>query len=211
MSRLRSGWRPSLSCLKCLTFACTITLWCRRHSSGPTSSKHRLSYRFLLNYLFIFSSNASQCILPPLRTAFSYRNRSPWSNSLKLLITSRRWAFPRCTLRLSSRPGPEAPTATMCLTHCISTQRSAPRRSCQRLPNDSRNWTWAGCKTLWPNHMAYDPINPWIHNLLEKGPHSEYAAYFDVDWNHPDPRFRGKIMAPFLGSPLEVGAGGRAA
>ena len=54
-----------------------------------------------------------------------------------------------------------------------------------------------------PNHMAYDPINPWIHNLLEKGPHSEYAAYFDVDWNHPDPRFRGKIMAPFLGSPLE--------
>jgi (1->4)-alpha-D-glucan 1-alpha-D-glucosylmutase len=54
-----------------------------------------------------------------------------------------------------------------------------------------------------PNHMAYDPINPWVHDLLEKGPHTKHAAYFDVDWNHPDPRFRGKIIAPFLGSPLE--------
>lgn len=54
-----------------------------------------------------------------------------------------------------------------------------------------------------PNHMAYDPVNPWVNDLLEKGPYAEHAAYFDVDWNHPDPRFRGKIMAPFLGSPLE--------
>ena len=54
-----------------------------------------------------------------------------------------------------------------------------------------------------PNHMAYDPVNPWVHDLLEKGPHAKYATYFDVNWNHPDPRFRGKIMAPFLGSSLE--------
>ena len=54
-----------------------------------------------------------------------------------------------------------------------------------------------------PNHMAYDPVNPWVHDLLEKGPHARHATYFDVNWNHPDPRFRGKIMAPFLGSSLE--------
>ena len=69
----------------------------------------------------------------------------------------------------------------------------------QRLKELDMGWL----QDIVPNHMAYDTINPWIHNLLEKGPHSEYAAYFDVDWNHPDPRFRGKIMAPFLGSPLE--------
>ena len=56
-----------------------------------------------------------------------------------------------------------------------------------------------------PNHMAYDTVNPWIDDLLEKGPQSEYATYFDVNWEHPDPRYHGKIMAPFLGStPEEV-------
>ncbi len=69
----------------------------------------------------------------------------------------------------------------------------------QRLKELDMGWL----QDIVPNHMAYDPTNPWVHDLLEKGLHSEYATYFDVDWNHPDPRFRGKIMAPFLGSPLE--------
>ena len=68
----------------------------------------------------------------------------------------------------------------------------------QRLRGLGMGWL----QDIVPNHMAYDPANPWINNLLEKGPHAEYASYFDVDWKHPDPRFRGKIMAPFLGSPL---------
>ena len=54
-----------------------------------------------------------------------------------------------------------------------------------------------------PNHMAYDTVNPWIADLLEKGSHSRYATYFDVNWEHPDPRYHGKIMAPFLGAPLD--------
>lgn len=69
----------------------------------------------------------------------------------------------------------------------------------QRLKELDMGWL----QDIVPNHMAYDPVNPWVNDLLEKGPHAEHAAYFDVDWNHPDPRFRGKIMAPFLGSPLE--------
>ncbi len=69
----------------------------------------------------------------------------------------------------------------------------------QRLKELDMGWL----QDIVPNHMAYDPVNPWVHDLLEKGPHAKYATYFDVNWNHPDPRFRGKIMAPFLGSSLE--------
>ena len=54
-----------------------------------------------------------------------------------------------------------------------------------------------------PNHMAYDTINPWVYDLWEKGPHSPYAPYFDVDWEHPDPRYHGKVMVPSLGDTLD--------
>ncbi len=70
----------------------------------------------------------------------------------------------------------------------------------QRLEKLEMGWL----QDIVPNHMAYDPANPWVNDLLEKGPHAAYATYFNVDWNHPDPRFTGKIMAPFLGSSLEA-------
>ena len=54
-----------------------------------------------------------------------------------------------------------------------------------------------------PNHMAYDTVNPWVYDMLEKGQHAPYAAYFDVNWEHPNPRYRGKIMLPSLGATLE--------
>jgi malto-oligosyltrehalose synthase/4-alpha-glucanotransferase len=51
-----------------------------------------------------------------------------------------------------------------------------------------------------PNHMAFHPRNTWLMNLLEKGRASEYAGYFDIDWEHPS--FSGKLMVPFLDSSL---------
>ena len=35
-----------------------------------------------------------------------------------------------------------------------------------------------------PNHMAASYENPWWTDVLENGPSSAYAAYFDIDW-HP--------------------------
>ncbi len=51
-----------------------------------------------------------------------------------------------------------------------------------------------------PNHMAFDPANPWLRDVLEKGERSKYASFFDVPWT--DRIYHGKIMLPFLGSPL---------
>src|SRR5689334_21664594 len=50
-----------------------------------------------------------------------------------------------------------------------------------------------------PNHMAIGPQNPWWWDVLENGPWSYFADYFDVDWSVPEERLRDKVMLPILG------------
>ena len=51
-----------------------------------------------------------------------------------------------------------------------------------------------------PNHMAITGAeNPWWWDVLENGPASRYAAYFDVDWDPPESRLRARILLPILG------------
>ena len=50
-----------------------------------------------------------------------------------------------------------------------------------------------------PNHMAITPENAWWTDVLENGPASRYAAYFDVDWDPPESRLRNRILLPVLG------------
>jgi (1->4)-alpha-D-glucan 1-alpha-D-glucosylmutase len=53
---------------------------------------------------------------------------------------------------------------------------------------------------LVPNHMAITgPENTWWWDVLENGPSSPYAAYFDVDWNPLEERLGNKILLPILG------------
>lgn len=50
-----------------------------------------------------------------------------------------------------------------------------------------------------PNHMAISGReNPWWWNVLENGPSSPYAAYFDVDWAASEERWHNKILLPVL-------------
>jgi len=53
-----------------------------------------------------------------------------------------------------------------------------------------------------PNHMAVGGSdNAWWLDVLENGEASPYAGFFDIDWQSPDPRLTGKVLAPFLGAP----------
>ncbi|MGD0813649.1 MAG: malto-oligosyltrehalose synthase [Verrucomicrobiota bacterium] len=50
-----------------------------------------------------------------------------------------------------------------------------------------------------PNHMGIGgPENRWWWDVLAHGPESPFAGYFDIDWNSPDPRLRGKVLVPIL-------------
>jgi (1->4)-alpha-D-glucan 1-alpha-D-glucosylmutase len=51
-----------------------------------------------------------------------------------------------------------------------------------------------------PNHMAITGRqNPWWWDVLENGPSSPYATYFDVDWEASEERWPNKVLLPVLG------------
>jgi (1->4)-alpha-D-glucan 1-alpha-D-glucosylmutase len=50
-----------------------------------------------------------------------------------------------------------------------------------------------------PNHMAITAENAWWNDVLENGPSSRYAAYFDVDWDPPERKLRNTVLLPVLG------------
>lgn len=51
-----------------------------------------------------------------------------------------------------------------------------------------------------PNHMAVaGNENVWWWDVLENGQSSQYASYFDVDWDPAENRFGNKILLPILG------------
>jgi malto-oligosyltrehalose synthase/4-alpha-glucanotransferase len=52
-----------------------------------------------------------------------------------------------------------------------------------------------------PNHMAFDPRNPWLRDVLEKGRQSIYANHFDILWEAEGED--SKLMVPFLGASLQ--------
>ncbi|MDE2466773.1 MAG: malto-oligosyltrehalose synthase, partial [Alphaproteobacteria bacterium] len=55
-----------------------------------------------------------------------------------------------------------------------------------------------------PNHMAVGGAdNPWWLDVLENGPDSRFARYFDIDWCPPGAALRNKVLAPFLGRPYQ--------
>ena len=53
-----------------------------------------------------------------------------------------------------------------------------------------------------PNHMSASSDNPWWMDVLEHGPESPYASYFDVDWHPPSRTLESKILLPVLGRPF---------
>ncbi|MEO8026541.1 MAG: malto-oligosyltrehalose synthase [Bryobacteraceae bacterium] len=52
-----------------------------------------------------------------------------------------------------------------------------------------------------PNHMSTDPgANLWWRNVLENGPSSPYASFFDIDWEPVKVELKDKVLLPVLGS-----------
>jgi (1->4)-alpha-D-glucan 1-alpha-D-glucosylmutase len=53
---------------------------------------------------------------------------------------------------------------------------------------------------LVPNHMGVlGGDNAWWLDVLENGPASAFAAYFDIDWHSADPALTGRVLLPLLG------------
>ncbi|HTX75952.1 MAG TPA: malto-oligosyltrehalose synthase [Terracidiphilus sp.] len=50
-----------------------------------------------------------------------------------------------------------------------------------------------------PNHMAVGPRNRYWWDVLENGPSSRYATWFDIDWNSAEVKLKNKVLIPVLG------------
>ncbi|HJT45885.1 MAG TPA: malto-oligosyltrehalose synthase [Chthoniobacterales bacterium] len=51
-----------------------------------------------------------------------------------------------------------------------------------------------------PNHMGVgEALNTWWMDVLENGPSSAYAKYFDIDWRPLKEDLRDKVLLPILG------------
>ena len=51
-----------------------------------------------------------------------------------------------------------------------------------------------------PNHMGIaGSTNPWWQDVLENGPSSRYATFFDIDWTPVKPELENKVLLPILG------------
>ncbi|WP_192821052.1 malto-oligosyltrehalose synthase [Rufibacter sp. LB8] len=66
------------------------------------------------------------------------------------------------------------------------------------LKENGINWL----QDIVPNHMAFHPGNPWLMDVLEKGPLSQYHKFFDINWTSA--LHNGRVMVPFLGAKLET-------
>ena len=50
-----------------------------------------------------------------------------------------------------------------------------------------------------PNHMAVGQENRYWWDVLENGPSSRFAAWFDIDWNSAEVKLQNKVLIPVLG------------
>src|SRR6185312_14121518 len=50
-----------------------------------------------------------------------------------------------------------------------------------------------------PNHMGVSTATPWWRDVLQHGRASQYAAFFDIDWNPLKPELRNRLLLPLLG------------
>jgi (1->4)-alpha-D-glucan 1-alpha-D-glucosylmutase len=52
-----------------------------------------------------------------------------------------------------------------------------------------------------PNHMSATETNPWWRAVMEHGPATRFARFFDIDWSAHD---QGRLALPFLSKSLDA-------
>jgi (1->4)-alpha-D-glucan 1-alpha-D-glucosylmutase len=72
----------------------------------------------------------------------------------------------------------------------------------EQLNGELRGYGMSWIQDIVPNHMAYDTNNPWLYDVLQRGPDSLYWDWFDIITDHPVELLGERLMAPFLGNTL---------
>ena len=127
------------------------------------------------------------------------------------LRTWMRLASAIATHRLISLRCLAARTATTSPTRRASTRISAPTTDYWRWIDALRARGMGHVLDLVPNHMGIaQSANPWWQDVLENGPSSRFARFFDIEWHPVKDELADKVLIPILGDPVRRRArGGR--
>ena len=114
--------------------------------------------------------------------------------------TSPRSASATSTARRTCARGRAAGTATTSSTTGAQTRRSARARTSTRMVATLTHHGMGHLCDIVPNHMGVmGADNAWWMDVLENGPASRYAEFFDIDWTPRDRDSPGKVLLPVLG------------
>lgn len=70
----------------------------------------------------------------------------------------------------------------------------------QELVSELKNYGMGQVLDIVPNHMGIGPgTNPWWWDVLSSGRASEFAEFFDLDWDPVKPELHNKLLLPILG------------
>ena len=177
MSNERSGTQTYHSLLDSIVVANQLPFTERAASAGVTKPAEipRATYRFQFNKSFKFTD--AQKLLPYLQSlGISHVYASP-------ILEARPGSMHGYDLINHSRINPEIGSLRDFVRFCRAV------KSCgMGLIVD-----------IVPNHMGVGKFNPWWMDVLENGPASEYAEYFDIDWSPVKGELNGKVVIPVLG------------
>ncbi len=67
------------------------------------------------------------------------------------------------------------------------------------LMHELRKYEMGQILDIVPNHMSIGSENPWWMDILENGPSSVYAGFFDINWNPAEEKLKNKLLLPILG------------
>ena len=85
--------------------------------------------------------------------------------------------------------------------HRVVNEELGGKAAHQRLTARLRECNLGQVLDIVPNHMAIGSgLNRWWWDVLENGPASIYANYFDIDWQSPEEKLRNKVTVPVLGT-----------
>lgn len=177
MSNEAAGTQTYQSLLDSITVASQLSLNERSVPGDLTKAAEipRATYRLQFNKSFTF--NDALKLLPYLNSlGISHVYASP-------ILEARPGSMHGYDLINHSRINPEIGTLREFVRFCRAIKRCG-----MRLIVD-----------IVPNHMGVGKSNPWWMDVLENGPASEYAEYFDIDWRPVKQELAGKVVIPVLG------------
>ncbi len=142
--------------------------------------RHRSSPPFTSTYRLQFSP------------AFKFEDAAHIVTYLQRLGIEAVYASPIFEARLGSSHGYDV--TDQCSVRSELGGETSLRRLIRSLHGSRIGWL----QDIVPNHMAFDPSNGILSDILIYGKRSAYRRFFDINWSHRNVELHEKLLAPFL-------------